>query len=52
MMTIVAMEEHSDWQYLEEECQIVKLGFRKSQMDISEGRPLPAGCEKAPGSLQ
>lgn len=52
IMTTQAMDQAREWQYLLEECRVVKSASEESQVDIGEGRPLPVLYEKALGSLQ
>lgn len=52
IMTIQVMAQARDWQYLLDECEIVKQECLRSKTDICTGWPLPARYERALGSLQ
>ena len=52
IVTIKALIQARDWQWILEECQAVKAELVKSKAGVQCGKPLPASYEKALGSLQ
>ena len=52
IMTVKVLIHARDWQWLLEECQIVKLQLLKSGSKIGPGKPLPKEYERALGSLE
>ena len=52
IMTVKAVIQARDWQWLLDECQNVKRELQRSGSAVGPGKPLPEGYQRALGSLE